>query len=319
MKVFLSWSGTKSQAVATAFHDWLPYVIQDAKPFISTGDIDKGKRWSEVLAKELSEVAYGIICITQDNFKEPWINFEAGAISKAIDVSYVSPFLFNLKPAQIRGPLQQFQFTIYAKEDIFNLVRSINNRLDPLHQVPYQVLSDGFEVWWPKLKCKLDEIAKIADTETQTGFDWLYTLDDLGRIQATVGCNCIWFITPDPFRNALTPNIKQVIQNNVERGVTYTFIIPSSDEQNEAKQALQHLNDLNPGKIRINDKSSEEDFLKVAVTDYLILNPESGEVEVFVELRTTSGSYWLKVDAKAAMGFVMRFRELATADLAARA
>jgi len=319
MKVFLSWSGTKSQAVATAFHDWLPYVIQTAKPFISTGDIDKGNRWSEVLAKELREDAYGIICITQDNFKKPWINFEAGAISKAIDISYVSPFLFNVDPADIQGPLQQFQFTVNKKDDIFNLVRSINNRLDPAHQLSYQILSEVFEVWWPKLECKLAEVAKLPDAETQTGFDWLYTLEDLGRIQATVGCQCIWFITPDPFRNALTDDIKKVIRSNMARGVTYTFIIPSAGEQNVAKQALQHLDNANSGKIRINDKSSAEAFLKVAVTDYLLLNADSGEVEVFVELRTGSGSYWLKVDDKAAIGFVMRFRALATAELAATA
>ena len=121
------------------------------------------------------------------------------------------------------------------------------------------------------------------------------------------------------FRNVLTDNIKKVIRSNIARGVSYTFIIPSAGEQNVAKQTLQHLDDAKSGKIRINDKASAEAFLKVAVTDYLLLNAESGEAEVFVELRTGSGSYWLKVDDKAAIGFVMRFRALATADLAATA
>jgi len=313
MKVFLSWSGTKSQAVATAFHDWLPYVLQNAKPFISTGDIDKGNRWSEVLAKELREDAYGIICLTQDNFKKPWINFEAGAISKAIDIAYVSPFLFNVDPAEIQGPLQQFQFTVNKKADIFNLVRSINNRFEPAHQLSYQVLSEVFEAWWSKLECNLAKIAKMPDVETQTGFPWLFTLDDLGKIHATVGCNCIWFVTSDPFRNAFCPNIKNIMEDNIKRGVSYTFIIPSAGEQNVGKQALKYLDKLNPGKVRVNDKSSEEDFLKVAVTDYFIKNADSGEVEVLVELRTSTGSYWLKVDDKAAMGFVMRFHDLAAA------
>src|ERR1051325_3792088 len=171
MKVFLSWSGKTSREIATAFHDWLPYVIQTAKPFISTGDIDKGKRWSEVLASELDEVAYGVICITQENFREPWINFEAGAISKAIHVSYVSPFLFNVEPSKIQGPLQQFQFTINDKEDIFNLLRSINSRLGPEQQLTYEVLRREFEVWWPEFKDKLDRIAEVAESETGTDFD----------------------------------------------------------------------------------------------------------------------------------------------------
>ena len=80
MKVFLSWSGKTSRQVAQAFHDWLPFVIQAVKPFISTGDIDKGKRWSDVLSSELTETAYGILIITPDNFDKPWIHFEAGAL-----------------------------------------------------------------------------------------------------------------------------------------------------------------------------------------------------------------------------------------------
>jgi len=312
MNVFLSWSGKKSRAIAIAFHNWLPYVIQAAKPFISSGDIDKGKRWSEVLADKLSEVSYGIICITRENYKEPWINFEAGAISKAIDASYVSPFLFDIDPALIQGPLQQFQFTVNDKDDIFDLIRSINNRLDFKQQLTYQVLKGEFDTWWHRLEMDLKEVAEMPDAETQTGFDWLYTLDDLGRIQAIVGCKCVWFITPDPFRNALTPTIKKVIRNNIERGVSYTFIIPSSGPQNVARQGLKHLQDLKPDNFHINDKTAAEDFLKVAVTDYVIMNAESDEVEVFVELPSSNG-YWLKVDDKAAMGFVMRFRELATA------
>lgn len=311
MKVFLSWSGSKSRQIATAFHDWLPYVIQAAKPFISTGDIDKGKRWSEVLASELGEVGYGIIYITQDNVAEPWINFEAGAISKAIDASYVSPFLFNLESVSVQGPLQQFQFTINDKEDIFNLIRSINNRLAPEQQLTYEVLRREFDAWWPELKCKLDEIEQIPNVKTQTGIDDLYTTAEMGKIQADIGCKCVWFITPDLFRNVLTPKIKDIIQKNMERGVNYTFIIPSSDEMNIAQAALQHSVGSLPGKLSINDKIPANEFRKLVVTDYIIMNADRDDMQVFLELPTTSHGYWIKVEAKAALGFVSRFRDLA--------
>src|SRR5580765_2638278 len=146
MKLFLSWSGKLSRDIAVALDDWLPYVIQSVKPFVSTGDIDKGRRWSEVLASELAQIGYGIIIVTRDNVREPWINFEAGAISKSLEKSYVSPFVFGVDPTKLEGPLQQFQSTVYQRDDVFNLLRSINSRLDVEHQIAFEVLKKEFDV-----------------------------------------------------------------------------------------------------------------------------------------------------------------------------
>src|SRR3954469_2311912 len=95
MKIFLSWSGKTSREVAQAFHDWLPFVIQAVKPFISTGDIDKGKRWTDVLASELNETGYGILIVTPDNLDKPWLHFEAGAILEVGGKGDLWTLLFN--------------------------------------------------------------------------------------------------------------------------------------------------------------------------------------------------------------------------------
>src|SRR5262245_15039960 len=71
MQIFLSWSGLRSREVASALRDWLPLVVQAANPFLSVGDIEKGRRWSDVLADELGTSVYGIICVTPYNFKSP--------------------------------------------------------------------------------------------------------------------------------------------------------------------------------------------------------------------------------------------------------
>ncbi len=44
MKVFISWSGKRSRALAEAFRDWLPNDTQAIKPWMSDVDIDKGTR-----------------------------------------------------------------------------------------------------------------------------------------------------------------------------------------------------------------------------------------------------------------------------------
>ncbi|MGM1021429.1 MAG: TIR domain-containing protein [Bacillota bacterium] len=157
MKVFLSWSGEVSKKLATVFYDWLPSVIQSVEPYISSEDIDKGARWSQDVGKELEETSYGIIFITPDNVTAPWINFEAGALSKAMDNSLVSPFLFQVKNSDLSGPLTQFQTTLFDKEEIKKLLVSINKacREGALSEIR---LTTVFEKWWPDLDQKLTEI-----------------------------------------------------------------------------------------------------------------------------------------------------------------
>ena len=165
MKVFLSWSGDVSHKVALALRDWLPSVIQDVVPYVSSEDIDKGTRWSSDIAGELEESSFGILCVTKENLGAPWLCFEAGALSKTIDKSYVSPFLFNIKRSEVSGPILQFQSTIFEKDDVFKLISTVyatssNNNLNE------ERLKKTFDVWWPSLEEELGKI-KAEDPQTQ--------------------------------------------------------------------------------------------------------------------------------------------------------
>lgn len=156
MKVFLSWSGELSHKIAIELRDWLPFVIQSIQPYVSSEDIDKGTRWSIDIAKELEDSSFGILCVTPQNLEAPWINFEAGALSKAFNNSNVSPFLFGLKPSELKkSPLLQFQSTLYEKKDFVKLILSINNALGS-DKLDENKLKRTFEVWWDNLKEKLD-------------------------------------------------------------------------------------------------------------------------------------------------------------------
>ncbi|HYO23671.1 MAG TPA: hypothetical protein VEQ85_01855, partial [Lacipirellulaceae bacterium] len=87
-------------------------------PYVSSEDIDKGARWSTDIAKELEAAQYGMICITKENVTAPWINFEAGALSKSLDKSSVTPFLLDIKRSEVQGPLLQFQSVILEKSEV---------------------------------------------------------------------------------------------------------------------------------------------------------------------------------------------------------
>lgn len=159
MKIFISWSGKLSHKVACVLRDWLPSVIQAVEPYVSSEDIDKGARWSTDIAGQLEESSFGIIAVTQENLGAPWVHFEAGALSKSIDKSNVCPFLFNVKRAEVQGPLLQFQSTVFEREDVKKLVASINGRLPDNDQLSDPQLDRAFYVWWPHLESELENLS----------------------------------------------------------------------------------------------------------------------------------------------------------------
>lgn len=168
MKVFISWSGEKSNQLAEIVKKWIKQVIQSVEPFVSSQDLPKGTRWSSDIAKELQDTNFGILCVTKDNFKEPWLLFEAGALSKTIDKSYVVPLLFDVEPSDLQdSPLLQFQASSFDKKDMKKLIQTLNNsnEEDVLDEA---TLDEAFEVWYPKLEDKLKEISsKEFDSETE--------------------------------------------------------------------------------------------------------------------------------------------------------
>lgn len=311
MKIFLSWSGETSHKVASALHNWLPYMIQSLKPFISSADISKGVRWGDALAVELQDTQYGIICITPYNISKPWMNFEAGALSKVVDRSRVSPFLFRIDRSGIKGPLSQFQATVCSEDDVFNLVSSINNMLEPQKQLNYALLRRNFDVWWKSLKNELDGISDTQEDETETEYNWLFTPSDLARTEAKALYKSIWIITPNPFEHALRPGVQEMVLENLKRGINYKFIFPASSETAATSKQIRRMSESYPGQLLINEVE-ETCFSCQAVTDYIIVNPDFDEhykLRAFLKLPVAPGEYWIEVgDGNAAVGLMERFK-----------
>ena len=168
MKIFISWSGNHSNKIAAILKEWIPSVMQSVEPFVSSEDIDKGSRWSNDIANELKGSKYGVICLTPENLNAPWLNFEAGALSKAMDESRVSPFLVGLKPSDLKGPILQFQATLFNKNDLWKLVQSIND-FNTDFKMEKDRLKSTFDVWFPKLENELNLVKeKILSNQTSS-------------------------------------------------------------------------------------------------------------------------------------------------------
>ncbi|MBZ9675137.1 toll/interleukin-1 receptor domain-containing protein [Mesorhizobium sp. ES1-1] len=149
MKIFLSWSGKQSHAIAEAMKLWLPSVLQSADVWMSSQDIQSGERGLNAIASNLSERDYGILILTEANYEAPWVLFEAGALSNKMP-GRVAPLLCNMNElALVKSPLQQFQHNKFEKEGVRKLVRDINSASEMV--IEDARLHATFEKWWPEL------------------------------------------------------------------------------------------------------------------------------------------------------------------------
>jgi hypothetical protein len=159
MDVFISWSGERSRATAEALRGWLPKIINALKPWLSSADIDKGARWGTDVASRLETAKASIICLTPSNLHSDWILFEAGALSKTLQNTFVCPFLIGLEPSDIKQPLAQFQATRAVKGDVLKLLKTLNKAIGNL-ALDDEHIKEVFEVWWPKLESQLTKLPK---------------------------------------------------------------------------------------------------------------------------------------------------------------
>lgn len=157
MKVFLSWSGDRSRAIADVLRQWIPSVLQAVKPYFSPDDILKGSRWASEVAKELDSSSVGLLVITPENQGAPWLLFEAGALAKDLDRSKVCPLLFgDMETTDLKGPLVQFQAAKFSREEMKKVVIMMNQELGD-QALAGSTLDDVFEMFWPKLSDQIEK------------------------------------------------------------------------------------------------------------------------------------------------------------------
>jgi hypothetical protein len=160
MRVFISWSGDGARDFALFLRIWLRQVVQALQPFMSEQDIGKGTRNTHEMGKVLEDTQFGIVVLTRDNVAAPWINFEAGAISKSLGTSRLVPLLLDVAKSDVAGPLAQFQ-AVDANDhtDIHRMFQDINTLLE--HPLDAEVLG-------PAVQSKLPEF-EAAVYEYRTG------------------------------------------------------------------------------------------------------------------------------------------------------
>ncbi|MEG0327756.1 MAG: toll/interleukin-1 receptor domain-containing protein [Erysipelothrix sp.] len=157
MKVFLSWSKPHSKEIAAEFKTWIQTVIQSCDVFMSDTDIELGSVWNDKIKGELRDSDLGIIFVTEENMSSPWVNFEVGALSFAMEDTRVIPVLLDVEEVG-NNPMSQYQAAKkFDRENMLKLISSINSAQKE-RKLPDEVLKNTFNAFWESFQGKITGI-----------------------------------------------------------------------------------------------------------------------------------------------------------------
>jgi TIR domain len=152
MRLFISWSGRRSQRLAEMLKKWLEthFSGYGISAFVSS-DIRKGSLWLAAVNAELQQADAGLFCLTAKSLDSEWVLFEAGALSTAVALhtgeARIFTYLLGVDPAALPGPLSVYQSTVATKEDTFGLINSLLGDL-----VGTGAFAAAWDDLWPRLQ-----------------------------------------------------------------------------------------------------------------------------------------------------------------------
>lgn len=167
--IFISWSGSNTKQFAIALKNILETIIfpqneTGLKCFVSDEDIAAGTDWWIKIKSELKSCCLGILCVTNENVKAPWIFYEAGAMaSRELPVI---PLLVGCEINSLIGtPLQGKQCINF--HDSKKFVKMMENINEYLNLLPETLVKSTAMVGYKQLKKNLKSvISYLENTHT---------------------------------------------------------------------------------------------------------------------------------------------------------
>jgi hypothetical protein len=159
LKIFISWSGPFAKAVAGVLRPWIRNLTDRIEPWMSDADIGPGSRSMDAINTRLNDTNFGIIVVTRDNQHAPWLNFEAGALSRQVAgaESRVVPLLVDMtSPTDLTGPLSQYHAQLFGESGVAKLAQAIAALVD----LDKNTLDARFTKFWPDLEDEVNEIIR---------------------------------------------------------------------------------------------------------------------------------------------------------------
>lgn len=155
--IFLSWSGELSRQIALALREWFGEVFESLEVWVSDVDIDLGARAVPTIDANLDRAIGAILVLTVTNQSAPWVNFEAGALSRQLQGNprSVIPLLVDADDiGQLKSPLSAFQGALLTREGVEKVVSA----LFELQGKDPRRAGSRMDAYWPILESRIGEI-----------------------------------------------------------------------------------------------------------------------------------------------------------------
>jgi hypothetical protein len=182
MKVFICWSGDRSQAFAAILKDWLQDLMPRRIEASLSVDIRKGTLWFQELDRALDGARLGIVCLTEEGARSPWIHYEAGILSRALREAHradaeqaegpqLFPVLFDIAGTKLSGPLAAYQSTSARnRDDMWRFVQSVARRVE----VRPETVRGRFDAGWDTFLTRLDSVKRAPILEILPDIEELF-------------------------------------------------------------------------------------------------------------------------------------------------
>ncbi|CAH0189861.1 hypothetical protein [Rhodococcoides fascians] len=164
-KVFISWSGTYTKRIALVWKQLAIEMFDTVDVFVSSSNIQAGARPLDEIKQELDGTSIGIVVTTPDNQNAAWLNFEAGALSRAVkdSTTRVMPSLVGFdSPSQVTSPLKQYQAKMLDKEGVESILQTIASTAG----VDWSRKEQTFERAWAAFSPKFDQAIQYQSEKT---------------------------------------------------------------------------------------------------------------------------------------------------------
>ncbi len=286
---------------------------------MSETDLGPGTRWGLELAKSLESTNFGVICLAPETLYSNWMHFESGALAKALNNSYVCPYLIGVDHKELTGPLSQFNAVVADEKGTFQLVSSIN-QASGAERLSANVLADTFEKWWPDLKRKLSDLGTPPPTSRLLGEPLSLGVEYIGRTRGDALREFRQHFENEieRYATAQTPggpgdsfginvvgtsmrgflvifdNGREIVSNAIEKGCPIRFTLTAPEvadrrgkQENrtvgeiaqEVRGSVKQLKNLKVPRDCIKYCNSSPTVWGVATSSYMLLNPYPAEEE----------------------------------------